>query len=127
MEHVLYTTYEFILLTRRGHKKMANRIRTLLLTTGLLAATTFSGVATAQNSLDGLVERGRELFHADIGCRVCHAETGEGLVGPSLLFGPTPVDIFDQMESNPVMAVVVSEMNPSWQSRSIFVRSVDWR
>ncbi|MGY8796762.1 MAG: c-type cytochrome, partial [Woeseiales bacterium] len=92
---------------------MTNRIRTLLLTMGLLAATTFSGVVSAQNSLDGLVERGRELFHADIGCRVCHAETGEGLVGPSLLFGPTPVDIFDQMESNPVMAVVVSEMNPS--------------
>jgi hypothetical protein len=35
MEHMLYTTYYFILLTRRGHKKMANRIRTLLLTTGL--------------------------------------------------------------------------------------------
>jgi hypothetical protein len=60
-----------------------------------------------------LVARGQELFHADIGCRVCHADTGEGLVGPSLHFGPTPVDIFDQLESNPVMGVIVTEMNPS--------------
>ena len=72
----------------------------------------FSGTLWAQD-LDSLVERGRELFHADIGCWVCHSETGEGLVGPSLHFGPTPVDIFDQLESNPVMGVIVSEMNPS--------------
>ena len=72
----------------------------------------FSGTLWAQD-LDSLVERGRELFHADIGCWVCHSETGEGLVGPSLHFGPTPVDIFDQLESNPVMGVIVSEMDPS--------------
>jgi DNA-binding beta-propeller fold protein YncE/mono/diheme cytochrome c family protein len=69
--------------------------------------------ATAQSSVDELVARGQELFHADIGCRVCHADTGAGLVGPSLLFGPTPADIFDQLESNPVMGVIVSEMDPS--------------
>ena len=71
-----------------------------------------SGTLSAQD-LDSLVERGRELFNADIGCWVCHSETGEGLVGPSLHFGPTPVDIFDQLESNPIMGVIVSEMNPS--------------
>ncbi len=106
---------------------MTIRFRTLFLTAGLLATTTFSGIATAQDSFDGLVERGRELFNADIGCRVCHAETGEGLVGPSLLFGPTPVDIFDQMESNPVMAVVVSEMNPSDEDLvaiSLYIRTL---
>jgi DNA-binding beta-propeller fold protein YncE/mono/diheme cytochrome c family protein len=69
--------------------------------------------ATAQSSVDELVARGQELFHADIGCRVCHADTGAGLVGPSLLFGPTPADIFDQLESNPIMGVIVQEMNPS--------------
>ncbi|MBT5558762.1 MAG: hypothetical protein HOJ88_02620, partial [Proteobacteria bacterium] len=66
----------------------------------------------AQN-VDALVERGQELFNSDVGCKICHAETGEGLVGPSLLFGPSPVDIFDQLESNPVMGVIVSEMDPS--------------
>ncbi len=74
----------------------------------LLAA----GSAQSQE-LNDLVERGSELFHSEIGCHVCHADTGEGLVGPSLLFGPTPVDIFDQLESNPVMGVIVSEMDPS--------------
>ena len=84
--------------------------RTLFLTAAGLCA--ISGTLSAQD-LDSLVERGRELFHADIGCWVCHSETGEGLVGPSLHFGPTPVDIFDQLESNPVMGVIVSEMDPS--------------
>jgi mono/diheme cytochrome c family protein len=70
------------------------------------------GSARAQE-LDGLVERGRELFNSTIGCWVCHSESGEGLVGPSLHFGPTPVDILDQLESNPVMGVIVSEMAPS--------------
>ncbi len=80
-----------------------------------LCLSTIGLSANGQTSLDELVARGQELFHADIGCRVCHADTGEGLVGPSLLFGPTPSDIFDQLESNPVMGVIVSEMNPSDQ------------
>ena len=80
----------------------------------MLTASVLLAAGTAQSQeLSDLVERGRELFHSDIGCRVCHADTGEGLVGPSLLFGPTPVDIFDQLESNPVMGVIVSEMDPS--------------
>jgi hypothetical protein len=72
-----------------------------------------SGIAAGQDAIDVLVERGQELFDADIGCWVCHAQTGTGLVGPSLHFGPTPVDIFDQLESNPVMGVIVAEMDPS--------------
>jgi hypothetical protein len=67
----------------------------------------------AQDPTDALLGRGEELFQSDVGCWVCHAETGEGRVGPSLLFGPTPVDIFDQLESNPVMGVIIAEMNPS--------------
>jgi len=78
-----------------------------------LCLSIFSLTATAQSSVDELVARGQELFHADIGCRVCHADTGAGLVGPTLLFGPTPADIFDQLENNPIMGVIVSEMNPS--------------
>ena len=85
-------------------------------------------VGNAQSQeLDSLVERGSELFHSEIGCRVCHADTGEGLVGPSLLFGPTPVDIFDQLESNPVMGVIVSEMDPSDQDLvaiSMYIREL---
>ena len=46
------------------------------------------GVASAQSSVDELVSRGNELFHSDIGCWVCHGPTAEGLVGPTLHFGP---------------------------------------
>ncbi len=87
----------------------------------------FSIAASGQDSLDALVERGQELFHADIGCRVCHADTGAGLIGPSLHFGPTPVDIFDQLESNPVMGVIVAEMEPSDEDLvaiSLYIRTL---
>ena len=79
---------------------------------GMFSSLFLAGPLAAQD-LDALVERGEELFHSAIGCATCHAPTGEGLVGPSLHFGPTPVDIFDQLESNPVMGVIVSEMDPS--------------
>ncbi|MFP6828271.1 MAG: YncE family protein [Gammaproteobacteria bacterium] len=92
---------------------MRTRFHSLSLTLSLVSGALICGTAAGQGSVDALVERGQELFHADIGCRVCHAETGEGLIGPSLHFGPTPVDIFDQLESNPVMGVIVSEMDPS--------------
>jgi len=81
----------------------------------------------AAQELDALVERGEALFHSPIGCATCHAETGEGLVGPSLHFGPTPVDIFDQLESNPVMGVIVAEMDPSDQDLaaiSMYIRTL---
>jgi len=79
----------------------------------VVALFALTGSLAAQDAVDSLIARGGELFHADIGCWVCHSETGEGLVGPSLHFGPTPADIFDQLESNPVMGVIVAEMNPS--------------
>jgi len=79
----------------------------------VVALFALTGSLAAQDAVDSLIARGGELFHADIGCWVWHSETGEGLVGPSLHFGPTPADIFDQLESNPVMGVIVAEMNPS--------------
>ncbi len=87
----------------------------------------FSVAASGQESLDVLVERGQELFNADIGCQVCHADTGAGLIGPSLHFGPTPVDIFDQLESNAVMGVIVAEMDPSDEDLvaiSLYIRTL---
>ena len=90
----------------------ANRMSTLRLILplpALLLSTSILG----QEPINTLVARGEALFNDDVGCWVCHRETGEGLVGPSLLFGPTPMDIFDQLESNPVMAVIVAELDPS--------------
>ncbi len=82
--------------------------RSLLSIVGLV-----SGVAAAQNSVEALVERGEELYNDRVGCWVCHAGSGEGLVGPSLLFGPTPAQIQDQLDSNPMMGVIVQEMDPT--------------
>ena len=101
--------------------------RPALLVCSLISGGLLSGVVAAQENMDALLERGGELFHADIGCRVCHADTGGGLVGPSLHFGPTPVDIFDQLESNPIMGVIVSEMNPSDEdlvAMSMYIRTL---
>ena len=49
-----------------------------------------SGPVAAQVDLDLMVEQGKEIFNHQVGCWVCHSKTGEGLIGPSLLFGPTP-------------------------------------
>ncbi len=92
---------------------MRTPFRSAVLALSLVSGGMLSGIAVGQDAVDALVERGQELFDADIGCWVCHAQTGTGLVGPSLHFGPTPVDIFDQLESNPVMGVIVAEMDPS--------------
>ena len=79
---------------------------------GIVIGLLLGGAASAQ-SVEELVARGGELFNADIGCHVCHGPNAQGLVGPTLQFGPTPVDIFDQLESNPMMGVIVAEMDPS--------------
>ena len=92
---------------------MRTPFRSAVLTLSVVSGGMLSGIAVGQEALDALVERGQELFDADIGCWVCHSQTGEGLVGPSLHFGPTPVDIFDQLENNPIMGVIVAEMDPS--------------
>ena len=86
------------------------RTRNLLLP---ISALLLSAPGLGQESIDEMLARGDALFNNRVGCWVCHQETGEGLVGPSLLFGPTPMDIFDQLESNPVMGVIVAELDPS--------------
>jgi len=91
----------------------------------LLAAVLMGRDVGAQASLDDLIARGDELYNADVGCWVCHAESGAGLVGPSLLGGVTAADIFDQLETNPIMGVIVQEMNPSDEdlvAMSLYIR-----
>ena len=94
---------------------------------GLLVMLLLSSAASAQDSVDDLVARGGELYNSDAGCWVCHAESGAGLMGPSLLSGPTPADIFDQLETNPIMGVIMQEMNPSDQDLvaiSMYIRQL---
>ncbi|MDG2316367.1 MAG: hypothetical protein P8M36_05550, partial [Gammaproteobacteria bacterium] len=84
---------------------------TLLLSVFFLFELIFN-IASSQNTMDDLIERGRMLYHAEpVGCWVCHGDTAQGRVGPTLQFGPTPTDIFEQLESNPTMSVIMTELN----------------
>jgi len=70
------------------------------------------GVVAAQEKLELLVEQGEELFNRNASCWVCHGKNGEGLIGPTLLFGPTPAQIFEQLKNNPQMAAIEQELKP---------------
>ncbi|MBT5331191.1 MAG: hypothetical protein HOL48_05385 [Porticoccaceae bacterium] len=86
------------------------------------------GSAIAQDSVEDLVARGQELFNTPVGgCTICHAANAQGLVGPSLHFGPSPVNIVDQFVSNPVMIVVTENLNPTDEDLvaiSMYIRSL---
>ena len=66
-----------------------------------------------ETSIDDLVQRGEQLFHQNISCKLCHGDNGEGRIGPSLLHGPTPSEIYEQLLNNPQMGVIVQELDPS--------------
>ncbi len=87
---------------------MPKTICTLL---GSLALVSLSVPATAQINLDAMVERGKELYNSPASCTVCHKETGEGLIGPDIRYGPTPAQILDQLQSNPQMAIIMQEFD----------------
>ena len=81
----------------------------ICLALGTMAA---SSSLWAQDEIAELTARGHDLFMERVSCWICHGENAEGLVGPSLQHGPTPMDIQVQLDSNPQMAVIVSELNP---------------
>jgi len=70
------------------------------------------GLVNAQDDIEALEARGKALYFERVSCWVCHGDNAEGRVGPSLLRGPTPVEIQEQLDSNPQMGVIVSELNP---------------
>ncbi len=77
----------------------------------LIALTASTGLL-AQDEIAELAVRGGDLFFERVSCWICHGENADGLVGPSLRHGPTPMDIQVQLDSNPQMAVIISELNP---------------
>jgi len=110
--------------TALGGQIMLSRTRAVV----TVLASLLAGTALAQQSMDEVVEHGRVLFHTPVGgCVVCHGPTAEGIVGPSLLFGPSPVNIVDQFVSNPLMQVVVQELRPTNEDLvaiSMYIRSL---
>lgn len=66
----------------------------------------------AQEDPAELAERGKALYFERVSCWVCHGDSAEGGVGPTLQHGPTPMDIQEQLDSNPQMGVIVAELDP---------------
>jgi len=79
---------------------------------GLMMLAAFSSPVSAQVDLEKLAAQGEELFNRDVSCWVCHGRDAKGLIGPSLLHGPTPAEIFEQMLNNPQMAIIEQELEP---------------
>lgn len=92
-----------------------------LLMTVLIIHVLFAGVAFAGDdpmapvSLDDLLVQGKEFYNKPVSCWVCHGDAAEGRVGPSLLTGPTAAAIWEQIQSNPQMGIIASELNPTDQ------------
>jgi len=66
----------------------------------------------AQDEIAALSDRGQALYFERVSCWVCHGDDAEGRVGPTLQHGPTPMDIQEQLDSNPQMGVIVAELSP---------------
>jgi len=67
----------------------------------------------ASAELQTLANRGEDLFWSPASCATCHGEKAEGLVGPSLAFGPSPYDIHYQLISNAQMTPLRSILKPT--------------
>lgn len=86
-----------------------------------------SAYVSAQTNIEGLREKGKELYFERVSCWVCHGESAQGVVGPSLQYGPTPAKILEMLRSVPQMAVVNAELKPSNEdlmALSIFIHSL---
>jgi DNA-binding beta-propeller fold protein YncE len=78
----------------------------------ILTCLLFGNAALAQDDPATLAERGKVLYFERVSCWVCHGDNAEGGVGPTLQHGPTPMDIQEQLDSNPQMGVIVAELDP---------------
>jgi DNA-binding beta-propeller fold protein YncE/cytochrome c553 len=80
---------------------------------GVFAALLVLGTpVSAQLNVDAVVEQGKALYEQPASCYVCHANSGEGLIGPDIRYGPSPAQILDQIQTNPQMAIILQELNP---------------
>jgi DNA-binding beta-propeller fold protein YncE/cytochrome c553 len=81
---------------------------------GVLVALPFLATSvSAQLNVDAVVEQGKALYEQPASCYVCHANSGEGLIGPDIRYGPSPAQILDQIQTNPQMAIILQELNPN--------------
>ena len=80
----------------------------------------FSGItfllflhASSADEISDMIERGKEIYFQAGSCVICHAENGKGLVGPDITYGPSPFQIWDQLDSNPQMKPLYESLDPT--------------
>ena len=84
-----------------------------ILTFGFFLAASMTSNAAEVEEILSIAERGETIFQQEASCKTCHGENGEGLIGPSIQYGPTPFDIHYQLNTNPQMAALRQELDPS--------------
>lgn len=98
---------------------MKHLLKHALLFPVLVVGLSLSGTAPASNdlmataSVDELLVQGEEFYKKPVSCWVCHGEQAEGRVGPSLQYGPDAAKIWQQIQTNPQMGIIASELNPT--------------
>lgn len=91
----------------------------------LFFASSFSTNAADSEEIVSLSARGEKIFLSPASCSTCHGEQGEGLVGPSIQYGPTPFDIHYQLTTNTQMAAFRAALNPTDEdliALSVYIR-----
>ena len=87
----------------------------------------FSVNSILAQTTEELLTAGEELYFQQVSCWVCHGEDAEGRIGPNIQYGPTPAQMQEQLDSNPQMAIIVSELNPDADdlvALSVYLRSL---
>ncbi len=91
------------------HLSIPTIILSLLFASNSLAG----GNPGATVKLGDLIKQGEEFYKKPVSCWVCHGEKAEGRVGPALLTGPSAAFIWEQIQSNPQMGIIASELKPT--------------
>ncbi len=78
-----------------------------------VATTEASDDLMAEITLDELLTKGEAFYKQPVSCWVCHGEAAEGRVGPSLQTGPSAATIWEQIQTNPQMGIIASELKPT--------------
>lgn len=71
-----------------------------------------SYAAMEDEAVADITAKGEALFFSKASCWVCHGKTAEGVVGPSLRYGPSPALIMQKLNSVPQMGAIKAELNP---------------
>ena len=85
-------------------------MRTTISLFKVVAITITANVALADTTVSDLSARGKDFYHRNVACWVCHGDAAEGRVGPDLRYGPSPTKIFEMLNTVPEMAIVSEEL-----------------